>query len=99
MIREHTGDLLGADAEALVNAVNTVGVMGKGIALQFKRTYPQMFQDYARAAQAGEVRIGEMHVWATGATHGSSSTTRRNGTGVPRAAWPTWPQASQPSRP
>ncbi|MFD3509313.1 macro domain-containing protein [Nocardia sp. NPDC058666] len=70
MIREESGDLLSADVEALVNAVNTVGVMGKGIALQFKQTYPEMFRDYARAARAGEVQIGAMHVWATGATNG-----------------------------
>ncbi|MFD4461585.1 macro domain-containing protein [Nocardia sp. NPDC058480] len=70
MIREQSGDLLRADVEALVNAVNTVGVMGKGIALKFKQTYPEMFQEYARAARAGEVQIGAMHVWATGATSG-----------------------------
>ncbi|MFF5036627.1 macro domain-containing protein [Nocardia salmonicida] len=70
MIREQSGDLLNADVEALVNAVNTVGVMGKGIALQFKQTYPEMFREYARAARAGEVQIGAMHMWATGATSG-----------------------------
>lgn len=70
MIREESGNLLTADVEALVNAVNTVGVMGKGIALQFKQTYPEMFREYARAARDGEVQIGTMHVWATGATSG-----------------------------
>lgn len=70
MIREQSGNLLSADVEALVNAVNTVGVMGKGIALQFKQTYPEMFQEYARAARAGEVQIGAMHLWATDATSG-----------------------------
>ncbi len=51
MIREKSGDLLAADSEAMVNAVNTVGVMGKGIALQFKQTYPDMFREYAQAAR------------------------------------------------
>lgn len=46
MIREGTGDLLNADVDALVNTVNTVGVMGKGIALQFKRRYPGNFRAY-----------------------------------------------------
>ena len=41
------GNLLEAQVDALVNTVNTVGVMGKGIALQFKRAYPEMFEDYA----------------------------------------------------
>ncbi len=65
MITESSGNLLEADADALVNTVNTVGVMGKGLALQFRRAYPEMFRDYARAAKAGEVRLGSMHVWPT----------------------------------
>lgn len=70
MITEAHGNLLRDDAEALVNTVNTVGVMGKGIALQFKRAFPDMFEDYRRAAAAGEIRIGQMHVWATGLLEG-----------------------------
>ncbi len=70
MIREVEGNLLNADVDALINTVNTVGVMGKGIALQFKRAYPEMFKAYARAAKAGEVAIGRMHVWETGALDG-----------------------------
>ncbi len=53
-------NLLGADAEALVNTVNTVGVMGKGIALQFKKKFPGNFKAYERACKNGEVRVGEM---------------------------------------
>ena len=67
MIREMSGNLLADDADALVNTVNTVGVMGKGIALQFKRAYPDMFRDYERAAKSGGLEIGRMHVWRTGA--------------------------------
>lgn len=63
MIRETTGNLLMAPAEALVNTVNTVGVMGKGIALQFKRAYPSMFLEYERAAKAGELAPGRVQVW------------------------------------
>lgn len=70
MIRIATGNLLTADVDALVNTVNTVGVMGKGIALQFKNAYPQMFKAYAQAAKVGEVRLGQMHVWATGQLDG-----------------------------
>lgn len=65
MIEESHGNLLDADVDALVNTVNTVGVMGKGIALQFKRVFPAMFQDYARAAKSGELHLGSVHVWAT----------------------------------
>ena len=61
-----TGDLLEATADALVNTVNTVGVMGKGIALQFKHAYPSMFKDYAQACKRGEVRLGEMWVFDAG---------------------------------
>lgn len=70
MIRDATGNLLDADVEALVNTVNTAGVMGKGIALQFRRAYPDMFTDYQRAAKAGQIRLGHMHVWPTGALSG-----------------------------
>jgi O-acetyl-ADP-ribose deacetylase (regulator of RNase III) len=62
MITERRGDLLDAEAEALVNAVNCVGVMGKGIALQFKRRYPENFELYAKACAAEEVQLGKMFV-------------------------------------
>jgi len=70
VIKEASGNLLEADVDALVNTVNTVGVMGKGIALQFKRAYPEMFAAYARAAKAGQILRGQMHVWETGALSG-----------------------------
>lgn len=66
MIEQADGNLLQADVDALVNTVNTVGVMGKGIALQFKRAFPTMFKDYAQAAKRHELALGSMHVWATG---------------------------------
>lgn len=56
------GNLLDADVEAVVNTVNTVGVMGKGIALMFKERFPENFAAYATACKAGEVRLGEMFV-------------------------------------
>ena len=62
MIEFTQGNLLEARTEALVNTVNTEGVMGKGIALQFKQAFPAMFREYARACAAGEVKLGRMHV-------------------------------------
>lgn len=56
------GNLLEARAEALVNTVNTVGVMGKGIALMFKERFAENFRRYAAACKAGEVRTGKMFV-------------------------------------
>ncbi len=56
------GNLLDARVEAIVNTVNTVGVMGKGIALMFKEKYPENFTAYSAACKAGEVRVGEMYV-------------------------------------
>ncbi|GAA3988673.1 macro domain-containing protein [Thermobifida alba] len=64
MITPGHGDLLDADVDALVNAVNTVGVMGKGIALQFKRAFPENYRDYRAACERGEVTVGRMHVHA-----------------------------------
>jgi O-acetyl-ADP-ribose deacetylase (regulator of RNase III) len=65
LITYGSGNLLTADAEALVNTVNTVGVMGKGIALQFKRAYPANYAAYRAACAAGQVRIGHMFVYDT----------------------------------
>ena len=62
MITFTRGNLLEAEAEAVVNTVNTVGIMGKGIALMFRRQFPDNFKAYARACKAGEVRIGNMFV-------------------------------------
>jgi O-acetyl-ADP-ribose deacetylase (regulator of RNase III) len=56
------GDLLKSDAEALVNTVNCVGVMGKGVALQFKRAFPENFRIYKRACDAHEVTPGKVLV-------------------------------------
>ena len=66
MIQNATGNLLEAEAEALVNTVNCVGFMGKGIALQFKQAWPENFDAYAKACKAGEVRPGRMFIWETG---------------------------------
>lgn len=59
-------DILKADAEALVNTVNCVGVMGRGIALQFKKKFPKNFDAYERACDAGELTLGKVHVFDTG---------------------------------
>ena len=67
MIRFKSGDILAEDAEALVNTVNCVGVMGRGIALQFKKAFPENFHDYAAACQRGEIQPGHMFVFETGA--------------------------------
>jgi O-acetyl-ADP-ribose deacetylase (regulator of RNase III) len=65
MIRFERGDILTAKAEALVNTVNCVGVMGRGIALQFKNRFPANFKAYAAACKRGEVRPGAMFVFDT----------------------------------
>jgi len=66
-IRYTQGNLLEAPAEALVNTVNEVGVMGKGIALQFRDTFPESAREYEQAAKAGLVKVGRVLV-----THGSA---------------------------
>lgn len=60
MIEYRRDDLLAADVEALVNSVNTVGVMGKGIALQFKKRFRDNFKVYERACKKGEVEVGKV---------------------------------------
>ncbi len=65
MLNYTQGNLLLAQTEAIVNTVNTVGVMGKGIALMFRETFPRNMAAYAAACKAGEVNIGTMFVTET----------------------------------
>ncbi len=62
MLRYTQGNLLEADAEALVNTVNTVGISGKGIALMFKERYPDNFRAYAAACKVGQLAPGGLLV-------------------------------------
>lgn len=61
-----TGDLFASGTDALVNTVNCVGIMGRGIALQFKKAYPLNYREYEAACKAGEVQPGHMFVHETG---------------------------------
>ncbi len=65
MIEPTRGNILKDDAEALVNTVNCVGVMGKGIALQFKKAFPENCKAYEAACRREEVRPGRMFVFET----------------------------------
>lgn len=70
MITETSGNILDSQAQAIVNTVNCVGVMGKGLALQFKRAYPDNFRAYAAACRAGQVNIGNMFIQRTSSLDG-----------------------------
>jgi O-acetyl-ADP-ribose deacetylase (regulator of RNase III) len=65
MITYVYGDLFQSPARVLVNTVNTVGVMGKGLAADFKRYYPAMFEEYRAACEAGRFNIGQLMVYRT----------------------------------
>src|SRR5512132_2313165 len=58
------GDLFESEAQTLVNTVNTVGVMGKGIALGFKERFPDMYADYRARCERGEVQLGHPYLYA-----------------------------------
>jgi O-acetyl-ADP-ribose deacetylase (regulator of RNase III) len=66
MIEYRTGNILDEDADALVNTVNCVGFMGRGIALEFKKAWPDNFKAYAAACRRQEVQPGRMFVFETG---------------------------------
>lgn len=61
-VKVKSGDLLKENSEAIVNTVNCVGVMGKGIALQFKQQWPQNFKDYEAACKRDEIKLGKMFI-------------------------------------
>jgi O-acetyl-ADP-ribose deacetylase (regulator of RNase III) len=65
-----TRDIRDSSAEAIVNPVNVKGVMGKGLALQMKERWPEMFKAYKSAHDRGELQIGRMHVWVNKASEG-----------------------------
>ena len=66
MIEYKTGNIFTEDVDALVNSVNCVGFMGRGIALQFKHAFPENFEAYAEACKRREVQPGRMFVYETG---------------------------------
>jgi O-acetyl-ADP-ribose deacetylase (regulator of RNase III)/uncharacterized protein YwgA len=57
------GDMFNSKAQTLVNTVNCVGVMGKGVAMKFKERFPEMFDDYVRRCERKEVKLGEPYVY------------------------------------
>jgi len=59
------GDILKSNAQTIVNTVNCVGIMGKGIALEFKNRFPDMFKDYVKRCERNEVRLGEPYLYKT----------------------------------
>lgn len=59
------GDILKSQAQTLVNTVNCVGVMGKGIALEFKKRFPEMYEDYAESCRRQEIKVGIPHLFKT----------------------------------
>jgi len=63
MVKVLIGDLFESQAQTLVNTVNCVGVMGKGVALEFKKRFPANFEDYARRCERKEVRLGEPYLF------------------------------------
>lgn len=66
MIEYVAGDITEANSEALVNTINCVGTMGRGLALRFRRIYPDNYQAYIDACERNEVRPGRMLVFCTG---------------------------------
>ncbi len=71
MIEYKVGDMFTEDVEALVNSVNCVGVMGRGVALQFKNLFPENFKAYAEACKREKVQPGRMFVFETGQMMGA----------------------------
>lgn len=63
MVKVLVGDIFESEAQTLVNTVNTVGVMGKGIALGFRKRFPEMYEDYAQRCARHTVRLGEPYLY------------------------------------
>jgi len=63
MLKITSGDIFKAKTEAIVNTVNTVGIMGKGLALQFKHAYPDMYKEYVKICKAKELYVGRLFIY------------------------------------
>lgn len=63
MITFTEGNIFDSPAQVITNTINCVSVMGKGLALEFKKRYPEMYQDYRQKCQKGQVKIGEPYLW------------------------------------
>lgn len=63
MVKVLVGDLFESKCQTLVNTVNTVGIMGKGVALEFKKRFPDMFEDYVKRCVEGKVKLGEPYLY------------------------------------
>ena len=63
MVNVIMGDIFESRAQTLVNTVNCVGIMGKGIALEFKKRFPDMFEDYVKRCEAKQVRLGRPYLF------------------------------------
>lgn len=57
------GNLFESNAQTVVNTVNCVGIMGRGVALKFKTKYPEMFNDYVKRCYSGQVNVGKPYIW------------------------------------
>jgi O-acetyl-ADP-ribose deacetylase (regulator of RNase III) len=73
VIEYHQGSLFDSGADALVNTINCFGVMGAGLALQFKLRYPQMLECYRTACHRRTIQIGKMWLWPPGHRPGQGS--------------------------
>ena len=89
MIRYTTGNLLDDPAKALVNPVNCVGVMGRGLAKEFKARFPDNFQKYEAACAAAFVFLGSMFVTETGGKIIVNFPTKQHWRNPSRMAWIT----------
>lgn len=63
MLKFVKGDIFKSNAQTLVNTVNCRGVMGKGLALEFKKRFPQMFEEYKKECKEGRLKIGTLHLY------------------------------------
>jgi O-acetyl-ADP-ribose deacetylase (regulator of RNase III) len=87
MITETSGNLLNAEADVLVNTVNCVGAMGKGIAADFKKRYPDMYVDYVRRCDQRAVRPGRPYAWVGDGKTIINFPTKQHWRGSSRLEW------------
>ena len=96
MFKAQIGDLFASEAKVLVNTVNCVGVMGKGVALEFKKRFPRMARDYVDRCNRKQVRLGEPYLYEGESGIGiiisrpRGTGARLRGSPISNVGWITW---------
>ena len=81
------GNIFNSSMQTIVNTVNTVGFMGAGIALEYKRRFPEMYEEYNNLCTSGQLKIGKLYLWKKEIPCGTEVLTNWSSTSLMLSQW------------